>query len=478
MNMVINNGGSMSSQVNVLDEQKPAWKMAVVLSWPTIIELLLQTTVNYVDTAMVGSIGVNATASIGVTMSTLWLFNGVMNAVAVGFSVLMARRIGEGNLEEARAVIRQAILSIFVVGSILTTIVGGFVAPRLPIWMKTEPDVAPLATSYLRIVGAAYIFNVSLIVCSNILRCAGDTRTPMKFNIMTNILNVFGNYLLIYPSKETSLFGWNFTLRRAGLGVSGAALATSISVAFSGTSLLLTLFLKQSSIKISLKESFAPRKDIISRAIKLGIPVAMERMTISLGQVSAAALISSLGTMSLAANQLADTGESICYLPANGFSTAGTTLVAQSLGAGKKDLAFRYGQWCIRLAVGVMLISSLIMFNLAVPIIDIFSDDQPTVMLAARMLRIEAFAEPLLAVGVVIAGILRGAGDTKWPFYISVAGMWLIRIPLAYTLVHVFGWGLESIWVAMIADWCVRASMSLCRFYHKKWMMASAARMK
>lgn len=460
----------MSKEANVIDERKPVWKLVLILAWPTIVELLLQTTVNYVDTAMVGSIGITATAAIGITTSTVWLFNGVMNAVAVGFSVLMAQRIGEGDLEEAKAVIRQAVLSIFAVGGILTILVGGIIAPRLPIWMKAEPEVVPLAVSYLKIIGAAYMFNVSLVICSNILRCAGNTKTPMKFNIMTNIINVAGNYLLIYPSKEICLFGKHFILLRANLGVSGAALATSLSLAFSGTSLLLVLFFKRSGVRISLKESFAPRGDIIKRAVRLGIPVAMERMTIALGQVSASALISGLGTMPLAANQLASTGESVCYLPVNGFSTAGTTLVAQSLGAGKKDLAYRYGQWCTLLAGMVMLLTSLMMFIFAVPITDIFSNDLPTVGLAAKMLRIEAFAEPLLAVGVVMGGVLRGAGDTKWPFYISVIGMWMIRIPMAYALIHLSGWGLEAVWVAMIADWLARASISMCRFHHKKWL--------
>lgn len=449
---------------SILDGSIPPWKQVVLLSWPTIVELLLQTAVNYVDTAMVGSIGVDATAAVGVTMSTIWLINGFMNAVGVGYSVLVAHSIGEGNFDQAKKIIRQSVLATVVVGLLLTALVTLVVAPWLPVWMHADPVVIPMARSYLQIIGMAYLFNVSLIVCSSILRCAGDTKTPMKFNIMTNLINVVGNYFLIYPTTQMTLFGHSFTLHRAGWGVSGAAAATAASIVFSGVSLMAVLFLRPAAYRIGLKEGFCPDRKIIKRAIALGTPAAMERVTISLGQIAATAMITGLGTMALSANLLADTGEKLCYLPVYGFATAGTTLVAQSLGAGKRELAVRYGRWCNRLGIGVMLVTSTIMFLCAAPIIGFFTDDGPTILLAAKMLRIEAFAEPFLAVGVVLAGVLRGVRDTRWPFYISLAGMWVVRIPLSYVLIHVFGWGLEAIWGAMIIDWLVRAVLSYTRF--------------
>ena len=417
----------MLKQQNFFDRNIPAWKQVLFLSWPTIVELLLQTAVNYVDTAMVGSIGVNATAAVSITMSTIWLINGFMNAVGIGYSVLAAHSIGEGNYEQAKVIIRQSILAIGVAGIFLTLIVTLFIAPNLPAWMHAEKEVVPLARSYLRIIGMGYLFNISLIVCSNLLRCAG-------------------------------------------LGVSGAAAATSMSIAFSGIGLLLILFLRQTPYQISLKEDFSPDSFIIRRAIRLAVPTAMERMTISFGQIAATSIITGLGTMALSANLLADTGEKICYLPVYGFATAGTTLVAQSLGAEEKDLALHYGRWSNRLGMIVMLVTRTAMFLFAVPIIDLFTDDTETILLAAQMLRIEAFAEPLLAIGVVLGGVLRGAGDTRWPFVISLLGMWVVRLPLAYTLIHLFDWGLAAVWGAAIADWAVRAAISCHRFYHKKWM--------
>lgn len=182
----------MLKQQNFFDRNIPAWKQVLFLSWPTIVELLLQTAVNYVDTAMVGSIGVNATAAVSITMSTIWLINGFMNAVGIGYSVLAAHSIGEGNYEQAKVIIRQSILAIGVAGIFLTLIVTLFIAPNLPAWMHAEKEVVPLARSYLRIIGMGYLFNISLIVCSNLLRCAGDTKTPMKFMYGDNVFEKDG----------------------------------------------------------------------------------------------------------------------------------------------------------------------------------------------------------------------------------------------------------------------------------------------
>ena len=462
----------MKKQLNLLDTSVPMWKLIVLLAWPTIIEQLLQTAVNYVDTAMVGSIGTNATASIGVCSSTIWLIMGFMAAAGVGYSVMVARRIGEGSFEEAKEIIRQAVLAIFALGLVLTAVVELIVAPNLPRWMGAEADIAPLSTAYFRTVGAAYLFNTSLVVCSNILRCIGDTKTPLKFNILTNIINVCGNYMLIYPSKEIQLGSLHFILPRAGLGVVGAALATALATAFSGTCLLLVLFRRKGPTQISLRDRFRPRTDIIRQALHLGIPSLLERATISLGQVLSTSIIAGLGTTALAAHQLANSGESICYMPIFGFGIAATTLVAQNLGAGERDRAYHSARLCIYMGMGVMSVMGTMMFIFAPNILRFFTKDPSVITLGAKMLRIEAFAEISVAIANVISGALRGAGDTRWPFYVSLAGMWLIRLPVAFVLIRFFHWDLTAVWLGMAADWVLRSLICLWRFLRKKWLTA------
>ncbi len=460
----------MAKKLDLLDKSIPSWKVILLLAWPTIIEQILQTAVNYVDTAMVGSLGTQATAAIGVCTSTIWLIMGVMNGAAVGYSVMVARRIGEGNTEEARTTIRQAMLAILAIGLSLTALVELIVAPNLPIWMGAEESVRPLSVAYFRVIGAGYLFNTALIISSNILRCMGDTKTPLKFNIMTNVINVIGNFLLIFPTRELTVFDVTFTMPGAGLGVTGAAIATALATAFSASCLTLTLFRRKGPLQIHLREDYRPRMDIIKQAIRLGVPSFLERATISVGQICTTAMIAGLGTAAMAAHQLANTGESLCYMPIFGFATAATTLVAQNLGAGDKERAYAQGKWCNWMAVGVMCCTSVIMFLFAPSIIDIFSNDQQVITLGARVLRIEAFAEPFFAIGSVVGGVLRGAGDTKWPFYISLAGMWLLRVPVAFLLIRFFSWGLEAVWVGMALDLMTRGLISLWRFQKRGWV--------
>lgn len=460
----------MAKKLDLLDKSIPSWKVILLLAWPTIIEQILQTAVNYVDTAMVGSIGTYATAAIGVCTSTIWLLMGVMNIAGVGFSVMVARRIGEGDHESARAIIRQALLATVLLGLSITMVVELIVAPNLPRWMGADEEVLPHAVAYFRIIGAGYLFNTALLVTSGILRCMGDTKTPLKYNLMTNIINVIGNFLLIYPTREITLFGSSFTMPGAGWGVAGAATATVFATAFSATCMTLTLFLRKGPLQVHLHEDYRPHREILSQALRLGVPSFLERATISVGQICTTAMITGLGTAAIAAHQLANTGESLCYMPIFGFATAATTLVAQNLGAGDKERAYQQGRLCNWMAVGVMCCTSAVMFALAPQIIRIFSDDPQVIALGSQVLRIEAFAEPFFAIASVVGGVLRGAGDTKWPFYISLAGMWLLRVPVAFVLINGFGWSLHAVWVGMALDLIVRGLISLWRFKKRAWL--------
>lgn len=460
----------MAKSLNLLDRSIPTWKLVLMLAWPSIIEQLLHTAVNYVDTAMVGSIGTYATAAIGVCTSTIFLLMGVMNATGLGFSVMVARKIGEGNHEEARTILRQSMLAVVAVGLGLTLLVELILAPNLPRWMGAEPDVLPHAITYFRVIGANYLLNTGMIMATNMLRCMGDTKTPLKFNILTNLVNVVGNFLLIYPTRQLTVAGLTFTMPGAGLGVGGAAGATALATAFSAVCLLSVLFLRKGPLQISLRDDYKPRPDIIKQAFHLGVPSFLERAVISGGQIVSTAMISGLGTAALAAHQLANSGESLCYMPIFGFSIAATTLVAQNLGAGDKERAFKQGAWSTWMSVAVMCTASAIMFALAPNIIDLFSNDASVIALGGRVLRIEAFAEPFFAIATVVAGVLRGAGDTRWPFYISLAGMWLMRVPIAFVLINLFGWGLEAIWVGMAVDLFVRGVLCLWRFYKRTWV--------
>ena len=443
-------------------------KVLFALALPAIAEQFLITLVTYVDTAMVGSLGAGATAAIAINSSSTWLINGVLSAIGVGYSVQVAFYSGAKDYEQVRSVVRQAVLAVLVVGLLIMGC-GLAISSRLPVWLGAGEDILADARTYLRIYMLAIPFQCSVSVFSAIFRCMGDTKTPMLLNTSSNLLNVVLNFLLIFPTRQIG----GITVPGAGLGVAGAGIATSTSIAIVGILLIVITYRRKSNYQIHLRESYKPDRYIIWKAIQLSVPVALERITISSGQIFMTKMVSGLGTVALASNHVATTAEGLSYMPATGISFAATTLVGQSLGAKAPHEAKTYGKmagW-----VGFLLSTCMgaMLFIFSQPLASIFSSDQAVIDLAARMLRIVAFAEPMFGVSIVLAGALRGAGDTRYPFYVGLICMVGIRCVLAPIFIFVLGWGLEAIWIAMLIDLCSRGVLCICRLSSGKWLKAS-----
>ncbi|MBQ9961144.1 MAG: MATE family efflux transporter [Firmicutes bacterium] len=460
----------MSSQVNVLDKSIPPGRIVFLLAWPAIVEQLLQTLVTYVDAAMVGSVGVDATAAVAVGTSFIWLLIGIMNGVGVGYSVMVGQSIGEGNLLKAKKIIRQSVLVMVISGTFLIIITELIIAPNLARWMGAEESIHQDVQNYISIIGWTMIFEVFIIVAGAIIRGSGDTRTPMIYNVVNNIANIVFNFIFIYPVREVSIGDVTFEVWGMGLGVSGAAVGTALASALSGTLMFLTLFLSKSNVRISLKDDYRFSKSINGEMVSLAVPVAFERVIHQSGQMMVTALATGLGNVALAAHQLANTAESMCFLPTFGFSVASMTLVAQSIGAGDKELAKTYAKLSIKYGVLIMLVTASLLFIFAPQLMGLLIKDSAVIGLGALVLRIQAFAEPCLAITNISSGIFKGTGDTKWPFYIAVIGMWVVRIIPAVILIKIFNVGLVGIWIPMGLDWLARASISLYRFKGDKWL--------
>lgn len=455
--------------VNVLDPNVTASKTILLLAWPTIAEQILQIMVSYVDTAMVGSLGAQATASIAINNSFINLVNGLMNAAALGFGVQMARRLGEGRPEKARQVIRQALM-VMLMGGLGLTLAIQLLAHRVPVWLGGSPAILEHAAAYLRIVMSASLMTMSVIFCGTMLRFAGDTKTPLLYNILTNLLNVVGNFLLIFQPRTVHIMGYSFHVWGAGMGVEGAALATAAATAFSGLMLLHALFSKSFPLRVSLKGEYSLDHDILHYAWHLGAPAAYERLILSSGQILMTRLVAGLGTASLAAYHLANTAESISYMPGYGLAVAATTLVAQSLGAEKPLLAWQYAKRCTQYGVGSMAFAGLMMFLFSRQLMMIFTPDPQVIALGAVGLKIMAFSEPFFALAIVISGVLRGAGDTKRPFYYTSMGMWGVRVGTVILLCYVLKIGVYGAWVGMILDLMVRGLLCLRRYLSGQWI--------
>ena len=291
--------------VSVTDQSKHPLLIIVMLAWPIFVEQVLVSLVQSVDTAMVGALGANATASVSISQSPINLINSVIMALGVGFTTMIARAVGAKQFEYARKLIRQSIVVVFSLGIPLSVLC--FVLSRqIPIWMGGAPEILDDAQSYIRIIAFSMLFRGLMMVLTAIFRGFGDSRTPMIINIGINLLNVVGNYLLIYSTHDVTLFGHTFTVWGAGWGVAGAALSTSGSQILGSLVLLFMCFTPRSGpMRISIHESFRPSKETIQEVFRVSLPVMFERFTTSGAFVITSSIIASLGTISLAANSLA-----------------------------------------------------------------------------------------------------------------------------------------------------------------------------
>ena len=441
------------------------------LAWPCVIENISATMVSLVDTAMVGSLGAVATAAVGVCASPSWLMNGLVQALGIGGTALVARAIGAGEMREAehvgRQVFRVAVLMAFAVMCVMF-----FGAPLIPVIMSAKPEVFEDATAYMRIVSVCYLFHYTGMAMGAMLRGAGDTKTPMTAGILANVLNIIGNFLLIYEPRTVSLFGLPLNVWGAGMGVRGAAAASAAAMGVAGLYVLAHMFGKKSALKLgfSLRERWDAA--VLRRVARIGTPAALERVAINLGQMVFAAMIAAVGTVEVAAYHIAINVEGLGYMPAYGFSAAATTLVGQKLGAKAPDEAARLGRRCIHLSLALLTAVGVVMWLSSGWLASLFSPDQAVVAVAGAFIAICAVEQPFNAISIVASGALRGAGDTVKPFVYGLITMWGVRILGAWLFGVRLGMGVLVIFWAMVADLGVRSLLLYVRFLHGKWKHA------
>lgn len=438
------------------------------LSWPAILEQLLGTMVSYVDTAMVGVLGKAATAAVSINASPIWLVSGILSGIGVGYSVQVANAVGARDEYKARRAIVQALLAVLVVGLSFLVLLQLW-ASYIPQWMGAEPDVLPNAVRYLRYYTLCMPGHAMLYVLSAVVRCTGDTRTPLFLNSSCNILNMVLNFLLIYPTRELTVFGLTFTMPGAGMGVAGAAAASAISIDLAGLLLLTVMIRRFHLFRRGMGDSLRPNSIVIRTAVSLGLPYIAERMSINLGQIVMVRVVASIGTAALAAHHIATTAEGLCYLPAYGISAAATALVGQSVGAKSKEDAKAFGALAGKLGFILCIATGAVLFIAARPLAGLFTPDTEVIGLTAQILRIVSVSEPFFALSIVLFGSLRGANDTRYPMFTCLLSMWVVRIILMVLFVFVFHLGLPGVWLAMALDLIVRGSLAALRWRSGKW---------
>ena len=440
---------------------------ALLLAWPAIVEQIMLTAVQFVDAAMVGRLGADATAAVGLTYAPNWVFSAIYASTAMGFSVQVAQHLGAERDEQAKRVVAQSLRIVAILGFALA-IIGVLISFRLPIWLGAEDIIVKPAGMYFRIIAGGIPLTFGVMMISSMFRCAGDTKSPMMLNTMINIINVVLNFLFIYETRPMAVLGMELTMPGLGLGVVGAAIASVTSTGIVFCIFIWMLFHRESPIRISRDTDGRLEKDCLATAFRLGGPIAMERLAMSGAQIAQTAIITNIGTVALAAHHLAVTAESISYAPAFGVSQSATAMVGQAIGAKRKDLAMHFAKVSIVMAMIMMTLGGVILFVFAEPLIRILSSDPEVVIIGGKALRIVAFAEPLFGAAIVSSGVLRGAGDSRFPFLISMSTMWGVRITLSLIFSRRFG--LPGVWMAMAVELAVRGGVFLIRVLRGKWV--------
>lgn len=426
---------------------KLPWHMLpaiMTLAWPTMLEQLMQTAVQYIDTAMVGSLGTQATAAVGSTSTINWLIGSSTSALSIGFLAFVSQACGSGDRIKAVRASSQAVLTTLVVGILFTGLTLGL-SGVIPVWMRVEPEIRELASGYFFILYMPMLFRTASIIFGTLLRAVGDTRTPMRVGIWVNIINVVLNFLLIYPSR-TYL---GIMIPGAGLGVIGAALASAVAFTYGG--IAITVKLWRHPILSPRGQSLKPDWQILTPCLRVALPNALQRFGTSLGYVAFAAMINSLGDVSTAAHTIANTVESAFYIPGYGMQTAAATLAGNAYGARDEKRIRDLGRMILIIEVALMILSGGALFVFAPQMMDIFSNDKLVIGLGISVLRMVAVSEPFYGVSIIIEGMLQGMGRTMMPFVCNIIGMWGVRILGTFVCTQLLGYGLVSAWGCMIA---------------------------
>ena len=427
------------------------------LAWPVILENLFQTLLGVVDMLMVSRLGSEAIAGVGTALQVMFVVNATFAAITVGTTVLVARFTGAGQPAEANRVAKQSLLLGVVISAVIM-LLGHFFAETAVALLGPEASVVTLGGGYLRIVSQMAIFLITMFIAGGALRGAGDTRTPMLVTGFINLVNAGVAYLLIFGR-----------LGLPALGVNGSAWGASIARAVGAAILLAVLLRGRVKISIVGREGWGFDLDLVRRILHLGIPSMFEQLLMSGGMLLYSVITISLGTKVYATQRITFNALSISFLPGFGFAMAATALTGQSLGAQRPELAERSTWYAVRMAAVWMSSMGLLLIVAGAPIMRLFSQDPEIVNLGAVALKVIALSQPLQALAQVLAGGLRGAGDTRFPMVVIFMGIWLVRLPLGYLMGPVLGYSLPGVYVSNVLDALLRAGACLLRYRAGRW---------
>ena len=428
-------------------------KLSFMLSLPAILAQSASVMMQYIDTGMVGHLGANPSASIGLITTSTWIFAGFTAGACSGFSVQVAHLCGASDFKNARVVLRQSLSAVFLLGLFLA-ILGICISGSLPRWLGGSPEIVGDAARYFRIYSAFIPVGAIGWVASACLQASGNMKVPSIMFIGMCVLDVIFNWIFIYGLD---------------MGVAGAALGTGMSELVTTAFALWYVLTRSKELKITGEHGmFMPQRKVLDKAWGITGPMWLQNIIMRGAYVMSTVIVAPLGPIAIAANAFAITAESFCYMPGYGIEEAATTLVGQSLGANRKDYAKSFSVITMLMASAIMTLLAVLMYIFAFDLMGLLSTDPDVVALGAKVLRIEAFAETLYAFSIVGYGACVGAGDTMVPSAMNLCSMWFVRIGLALILTPRMG--LTGYWIAMCIELNLRGLLFIWRLRGEKWM--------
>lgn len=431
---------------------------------PAILAQLTTTMMQYIDASMVGSLGAEASAAIGLVETTTWLMGSVCSAAAAGFYVQVSHQLGANDGIKARSTLRQGIMSVLIVSAVIGAI-ALIISPFLPAWLGGSDDINSMSSHYFAIIAMALpAFQFSMFG-AGMLRSSGNMVVPSAMSVLMMTLDVIFNFFLIFPTRTVGLLGMDVTIPGAGLSVVGAAIGT-VSAEFLAA--LLTMYIlcfRSKELSINRERGrFLPTWTVVKKALSIGLPMGLQQTVMTSAYIVTTVIIAPLGTVAIAANSFGIIVESLCYMPGYGIADAATTLVGQSLGAGRYELMKKFAWLSVALGMGVMALMGVVMYVGAPFAMAMMTPSEEVRLLGVEVLRIEAYAEPMFAAAIVCYGVFVGAAKTVGASVMNLVSMWGVRITLAALLAP--SMGLRGVWLAMCMELCFRGFIFLIKL---KW---------
>ena len=453
---------------NVLDmpEVRRSDKVRLVLrmSLPAILAQFTSIAMQYIDAGMVGSLGAAATASIGLISSTTWLIGGSCIGISAGFYVQVAHLIGAKRESRAEDVLRQGLKTAMLAGLVIAALCAA-ISGLLPAWLGGAEEIRPGASAYFFVYSLSVPFILMRQLACGMMQSTGDMKTPSILSAIICLLDVILNFLMIFPTRQVSLAGHLVTIPGAGLEVRGAAIIISIAA-------LYMIAARNNKISLLSGGSWKWEPGIMATAARIGIPLSFDQIFICSAYLAGTIIVAQLGTIPTAANSLAITAESLCYMPGYGIGAAATAIIGQTIGAKRFDLTRSFARVSVYLGMILMGCMGVLMYISAPAVFGILTSSAEAAKLGTSVLRIELFAEPLYGASICCAGVFRGAGDTLTPSVMNLVSMWCVRIIPAIFLVPMLG--LRGYWIAMMIELCFRGCIFLVRMYRGRWIEALA----